>query len=223
MCFSATASFASATILSVAGIASLKKIRSPKQIMFASIPLLFAVQQTAEGFVWLSFSGIPDPSWREGLVKFFLVFALLIWPLWISTSMLLIENSKVRKIIHCICLAAGLLFACFACVYMFLYHSSARISNFHVYYDLDFPNKTNKIVAILYVSATVLPLIVSSINKMPLLGALIFVSYVITKYFYNDNIISVWCFFAAITSGIIYLMASDKIKVFTPKESVVSS
>lgn len=223
MCFSATASFASAAILGVAGIASLKKIQSTKQILFAAVPLLFSFQQLAEGFVWLSFTGIVQPPWQNIVIRIFLVFALIIWPIWISVAMLMIEKNKTRKIVQYLCLASGLVFAAFATSYLFAYNSSALIKNYHVYYALDFPNKTNPLVAILYVSATVLPLVTSSVKKVPIIGGLIFVSYLITKYYYSDYIISVWCFFGASVSGMIYLLVSNRIKSFEEKVAPVAS
>ena len=48
MCFSTEASFISGAVLSIIGIATIKKAQTPAQIIFAVIPLLFAVQQIAE-------------------------------------------------------------------------------------------------------------------------------------------------------------------------------
>jgi hypothetical protein len=45
MCFSANASFGMGAVLMVAGIASVKKVNNLSQVIFAAIPLLFAVQQ----------------------------------------------------------------------------------------------------------------------------------------------------------------------------------
>ncbi len=53
MCFSATASFTSSAIISVMGIATLARVNHPREWLFASIPLLFAFHQFAEGAVWL--------------------------------------------------------------------------------------------------------------------------------------------------------------------------
>lgn len=54
MCFSSIASFAASGILVVVGIASIKKVEYPSQLMFAGIPILFSGQQFTEGFVWLA-------------------------------------------------------------------------------------------------------------------------------------------------------------------------
>lgn len=49
MCFSPEASFAGGIIISAIGVATVKKIHNPSQLVFASIPLFFGVQQITEG------------------------------------------------------------------------------------------------------------------------------------------------------------------------------
>jgi hypothetical protein len=59
MCFSAEASFAGGVIISAIGVATIRKIHQPSQLVFGLIPLFFGVQQFCEGFLWLSFQN-PD-------------------------------------------------------------------------------------------------------------------------------------------------------------------
>ena len=54
MCFSANASFGAGVVLTIIGVAAIKKVQHPSQILFASIPLLFAVQQISEGILWIT-------------------------------------------------------------------------------------------------------------------------------------------------------------------------
>jgi len=55
MCFSASVSFAAGLALITCGIAALKYAQERRLQMIAAIPLLFGLQQCAEGMVWLSF------------------------------------------------------------------------------------------------------------------------------------------------------------------------
>jgi len=41
---------------------------------------------------------------------------------------------------------------------------------------------------------------------MQLLGATILISYIFTTLFYKEYLLSIWCFFAAILSGIVFLI-----------------
>lgn len=58
MCFSAEASFISGTVLVTIGVAAIRLCKHPKELLFASIPLLLGVQQFSEGYLWLIFSGL---------------------------------------------------------------------------------------------------------------------------------------------------------------------
>ena len=54
MCFSATASFGASAVLGAIGIIAVAKAKTKPQRLFATIPLIFAVQQLTEGLLWLS-------------------------------------------------------------------------------------------------------------------------------------------------------------------------
>ncbi|MBN8694369.1 MAG: hypothetical protein J0L69_14335 [Bacteroidetes bacterium] len=220
MCFSATASFAAGTLLGAVGVASMKEAKEHSQRLFASIPLWFSIQQFVEGFVWLALSTAEPPGWKDGMIAGFLLFALVIWPVWVSVAMLPLEKEKTRKYLLYFCLLCGIVFASFAGYYMTEYPMTAQISNYHILYKLDFPFRDNFFVPILYIIATVLPLLISSVKRVPVLGGIIFLSYVLAKLFFYNYVISVWCFFAAIISVVIYMMVSNRIKVFENKASV---
>lgn len=97
MCFSATASFGSGIVLAAIGVFTLKITRKPSHLAFAFIPVLFAVQQISEGFVWLTLQHAEYAQWRSVPVHVFMVFAHIIWPFWITLSALLLEKQEVRK------------------------------------------------------------------------------------------------------------------------------
>ncbi|MCK7469205.1 MAG: hypothetical protein MZU91_14515 [Desulfosudis oleivorans] len=46
-------------------------------------------------------------------------------------------------------------------------------------------------------------------KRMPLMGALIFISCLITGIFYKEYLTSVWCFFAALISVVIYWIINE--------------
>ena len=73
MCFSATASFAAAGVLGTIGVATLRHVREPRSLLFASVPMLFAVHQFAEGMVWL---GLNGQIGKIGLDHFSFLFTL---------------------------------------------------------------------------------------------------------------------------------------------------
>lgn len=97
MCFSASASFGAGVILSVIGIASIKKVQSPSQIIFVSIPLIFAVQQIMEGFLWLALTNTHYAPLQKFTTYVFLFFAQVVWPFWVPYVILKLEIKERRK------------------------------------------------------------------------------------------------------------------------------
>jgi hypothetical protein len=60
MCFSAGASFAGGIIITGIGVATIREVHKPSQMVFASIPVFFGVQQVMEGCLWLT---LPDADY----------------------------------------------------------------------------------------------------------------------------------------------------------------
>jgi hypothetical protein len=96
MCFSASASFGAGIVLSAIGIASLKKTKQPSQSFFASIPLLFAVQQITEGFLWLALKNPGYGFLLQPATYIFLAFAQIIWPTFVPLAIFLLEKKPNR-------------------------------------------------------------------------------------------------------------------------------
>jgi len=203
MCFSANASFGASIVLGAIGTVTISKAKEPALIPFAIIPLMFAVQQISEGMLWIGLSDPGHPSWRHFPVYMFLTFAQLIWPSWIPFSILLLEKDKNRKRILTGLLIMGLCISLYLLYCLFAYPVAAQIESGHIHYKLSFPLAFVQVSSVLYFIPTVVSLFVSSARRMPYLGVAILLSFIATKIFFDDFLISVWCFFAAILSLIV--------------------
>jgi hypothetical protein len=219
MCFSAEASFVSGTVLSVIGIAAIKKNDKPDQLAFAAIPLIFAIQQFTEGILWLT---LPDPNavvLQKTAMYIFLFFAQVVWPTWVPFAVLTMEKDEKRKKTLRFLLIIGLLVSGYLAVRLIMYPAHAEISGHHVYYELGFPVSAIRYFGIMYFIATVIPPFLSGKRKMWMLGLAIFVSYLITRMFYENYVISVWCFFSAIISGTILLVLMSSTEIIKQKHT----
>ena len=209
MCFSAEASFAGGVIITAIGVATLRKAEKTSQLPFASIPLIFGVQQISEGFVWLSLqSGQPPPGLTLSSMVF-LIMALVIWPTMLPFSVLRMEESEKKKKTLKFLLAAGMITSLYYAAGLVIFNVSPEISSHHIRYAHDFPQRLALPVFGLYLIATLTPFFVSSVRRMSLMGILMMVSCFITGIFYEEYLTSVWCFFAAFTSGVIYWILSE--------------
>ena len=149
MCFSATASFTAGGVLLGLGTLTLRSARRSREVSFAAIPLLFAVQQLSEGIIWWTF-----------IVGLYLLFLIVEFPVTAVAA----EN--------------------------IVYVSP------HFY----------KIpVMLLYLAATCVSCFFSSNATIRLFGVLALLLFALAYGFFAVALFSVWCFFAALLSAIIFV------------------
>jgi hypothetical protein len=209
MCFSAGASFGAGAVLGAIGIAAIKRSCKPSQIAFACIPLIFAAQQFTEGLVWLSLTNPVYSLWGQPATYIFLVCAQVIWPIWVPFSILLLENDKYRKRLLLATLSLGLLVSFYLAWRLGTQNIYAEINGMHISYVLGAPVAVLHYSAIAYFIATVLPSFISTVKRMQLFGFSIMISYAITLMLFKDYQLSVWCFFAAVISILVFSILFD--------------
>lgn len=212
MCFSATASFGASVCLAGLGVASVRMAKSPKQYGFASIPLVFAVQQFAEGAVWMS---LEYESW-SGFTTIasiaFLIFAQVVWPIWLPASFVMMEDDPKRKKFLRLFLIPGIVVASYFLYCIITLPLTTESINHHVFYRLAFPVPLIPYAAALYLSATLIPPLYSRIYKVQMIGVVLFVSYIIARLFFQPSLISVWCFLAIGIAGLVYMVLREEKK-----------
>lgn len=206
MCFSANASFGASIILSVIGVASIKKVQHPSQLIFASIPLFFALQQFSEGILWLSLTHQRFSSLEQFSTYAFLFFAQVVWPLCVPLSIVMIEKREQRKKIGKMLVVVGALISVYLAYCLLSYPVKANILGHHVAYKQQYPSEPMRYGGFLYFIAIIIPPFFSTIKKMWTLGAAILISYILTALYYQHYIVSVWCFFASIISVTVYVL-----------------
>ncbi len=206
MCFSATSSFLMGSAILASGFAALNIIREPRQRAFASIPLIFAMQQFIEGFLWLSLTEMQFAGWKDTMMYIFLFFAQCIWPLWVPFAFFQLEKDAMRRRMLSVILIAGISLSVYLGYCLYHYPVSAGMSAAHIHYSLQFPVQVGRITELVYFIVTIFPAFLSSEKRNLLIGITLFLSFVVSKMFFEENLISVWCFFAALTSTEVYLV-----------------
>lgn len=206
MCFSAGVSFTASAVILVIGVISITKATTTAQRVFALIPLFFSLQQFTEGLLWLVLANPAYDGWRPFLTHFYLSFAWVIWPVFIPFSMGLLEkNVNRKKIIHLI-LGIGIFVSVCWIGVMIFYHAHAIINVYHIDYKFDFKPVYPFLFTLLYLIATVITLLVSSVKYMWAFSIVNLASYLFTRIYFAGHVVSIWCFFGALSSFIVMMI-----------------
>ena len=201
MCFSATASFVTAGVTAVIGVVSLNRVNDKREAPLAATPLLFAFQQCVEGLLWLQLPLAPDSAAVQGLTFLFLFFADVLWPVYCSIAVLLIEPDHRRRRLMLVCLAIGAGVSAQMLWSIATRPYGAVILEDHIVYLAGYTPSVA--LGLAYLAATGLPLMLSSHRTVLVLGAIILVGSATAFFFYWEGFVSVWCFFAAAASMVI--------------------
>lgn len=202
MCFSAPASFIAGTALSAIGLAALRNTRKRTEVPFAMIPLLFGIQQFTEGVIWLTF-GYDASILKETMTYLYSVFSHVLWPIYVPLAVGIMEAVPWRKKVIFAFGAAGLAVGLYLLYYIVATPMVAEIVGRHIVYDS--PHFYLIPVMIVYLAATCVSCFFSSHGFVKLFGALMFLSFVAAYIIHVMALVSVWCFFAAIISLLIYV------------------
>ena len=200
ICFSATASFTASFALFTIGAVTVRRAHR-SELPYAAIPIFFAIQQLIEGSLWLA---LPAQSSSAHILTMgYLVFANILWPIYVPVAIWMIEPYRLHRNRLLVPLAAGALTALFFIGALAMQPVSASVIGSHIHYD--FPHPHDKIAFAFYATATCLAPLLSSHKLVQWLGATLIVSMVAAYVIYAVWFASVWCYFAALISGLIWL------------------
>jgi hypothetical protein len=201
MCFSAAANFVGSGVLGTLGVITLTKVKHRRELMFASLPTLFAIHQFTEGFVWLGLDGVLSPTVTHDMGAAFMLYAQGLLPLLLPLSVWLFEpNSKSRnRMLPFLVIGAGT--ALYMLWALAAYPTQVYIQQNSIVYIN--PATNNTALAVLYVVATCGSLFFSRVRDMVLFGSANLIILLIVMAFKRYAFTSLWCAYAALASVII--------------------
>ena len=202
MCFSATASFSAGAFLLGLGTLTLKSARRPREMAFAAIPLLFAIQQLSEGVIWLTFR-YEAPQLNAVMTHMYSFFSHVLWPVYVPVAVLLIEPPGWRRRALLAFAAGGVAVGAYLLYILVAYPIVSRPISQHIEYVS--PHFFAVATMMLYLMSTTLSPLLSTYRMVKAFGVLALLSFAAVYGFYATWFISVWCFFAALLSALVYL------------------
>jgi len=220
MCFSATANFVGSGVLGAVGVATLTKVKHRRELLFASLPTLFALHQFIEGFVWLGLDGVLSAKVVHNMGALFVLYAQGLLPFLMPLSVMLFEQTRARRRAMMPFVILGALLALYMLWGLAAYPLRISIDRNSIVYVNDATNMTW--VAVLYIIATCGSLFFSRVPMMVAFGVenVIILLVVIDVKRYAGT--SVWCAYAALASVIIliYFWKSAQARPFKYVEAV---
>jgi hypothetical protein len=220
VCFSATASFVSSGALGAVGAVTLTRVKHRRELMFASIPAIFAVHQCIEGFVWLGLDGHFSAQTTHDLAAAFVLYAQGLLPFVIPMAVMLFERTRARRRAMMPFTVLGGLLTLYMLWGLAAYPLQVSMMGNSIVYVNSATNMTW--VAVLYVIATCGSLFFSKVKEMVMFGAanllILLVVMAVKRYAFT----SLWCSYAAIASVIIlaYFWKSRLARPFKYVEAV---
>jgi hypothetical protein len=201
MCYSAEASFIASGVLAGAGVAISRLPKEKASLPLSLIPAIFAAHQFIEGVIWLEQDKVLPEKILPVAVLAYGLIAFVLWPIFIPFAVYPLESEKRRKQLIRFCQAVGVLAGGFYLVRIFQTPISVTANCCNLTYYVDAPGKLFGP----YFLAVSVPFLASSHRSLVLFGMCVVASCAAAVYITsNDSFPSVWCFFAAFMSALLY-------------------
>jgi len=188
--------------IGLVGILTLRKVSTPNEVLFALLPLLFALHQFTEGFVWLGVGGHIEERALNLAAGIFIYYAQGLLPFLIPLAVWLIEKKKWRRDILGILTLLGLALAVYTMYGLSTVPSSVTVVNNTLFYNN--PWTANYYDAIIYIITTCGSLMLSSSISVALFGLLNLIGLTVIFLIRPYGFTSLWCLYAAAISGLLY-------------------
>lgn len=205
MCFSATASFATAAVLVPTGAFTIQRAWTTdrRYLAIGALPLLFGLQQFSEGMVWMG-GAYQAPALVATFSLAYMFFAWFLWPVWVPFATFFTEPAR-RKPLYLLFAIAGATLGGLQYVPYFA-HDGWLVTTFlgrAIAYGgtelLDFVIGRTATYTI-YLAIIIAPLLIASDRRLRVFGVLVGLVFVTTYLFFRHAYISVFCFGGALMS-----------------------
>ena len=203
MCFSAPASLAASGVLAVSGAAVLRMPKKRSEIPLSLFPIIFAVHQLTEGILWLTLTGVISDVYRAGAIYTYAFIAFVLWPIFVPFSMYMIETGRMRKKVILLCQIVGLYIGIAYLINIVRGSVEAIAVSNSISYHI---SPTPPWAVAPYLIAVSIPFLIASNKRLMILGVALLAACGAAAYMSCSNTFpSLWCFYAAILSLIVYL------------------
>ena len=202
MCYSPTASFVSAALIGTVGVTTLKHVRSPNTLLFGATPILFALHQFTEGLVWLGLQGRIGSVGRDHAAFLFTLYAQGVLPFLMPLAVALMEPAGWRRKAVFGLTAVGAVAAAWDAYGLIFLPTRVFVDHNAIAYRNAMTG--NLAISLLYIASSCGALLLSTYRVVRWYGILNVIALVIVEIVREYAFASIWCFYAALMSIMLY-------------------
>ena len=202
MCFSAEASFAASGVLAASSVAISRIPKERSSVPLSLFPAVFATHQFMEGILWLHHDGILPEAYKDVAVYAYVFIAYVLWPIFVPFAVYLVEPGRRRRAVILLCQAIGLGVG----AALLLGNAGAPLDVSANCCSLSYQVNAPDALMAPYLVAVAIPFLVCSRKSLVSFGVALTISCAAAAMLASAATFpSVWCFFAAVLSGGLYL------------------
>ncbi|HZU74304.1 MAG TPA: DUF6629 family protein [Acidimicrobiales bacterium] len=204
MCFSPQGDLIGGAVVTVIGIDAFRQTAGRTgHLLLGGLPLLLGAHQIDESLVWWSLQGHVSAPVGRLAMWIYLVIALLVVPVLVPVAILRLEPTWRRRwrIAPFVTLGLGVAGALLEA--MVRGPVTVTMGSYHLAYSIAL--RHGIVIVSLYVVATCGALLASSYRHIVLFGVVNLVAVAVLARLTADGFASLWCFYAAVASGAIWL------------------
>ncbi len=197
-----TADLVAGTALLPVAALSLKEVRKPRELLFASLPAIFAAHQFMEVFVWAGLDG-DVPHWLAQLaMRAYLFIAWPLLPIYVPVAVMMLEPHGFRlRVAPLVGLGAVV------SVYLSFVVLANPVEVIEHAHGLEYATVVTHplLWAVLYILAVIGSPLLSGYRSVIAFGVANLIGLILVAVFYVQAFASLWCVFAAASSLLILL------------------
>jgi hypothetical protein len=191
-------------VLTGIGIDAVRHVdRRAGHLALAALPLLLAAHQVDEAFVWWGLQGHVPTAVGQVATWVYLLFAFIVLPVYIPATAHGLEAPGRRRTMMAGFMAAGAAVSAVLLVAMLTGPVTAALGDRHIRYGIGL--HAGFLIVVAYVVVTCGALLFSSYRPLAIFGAVNLVAVALLAHLEINGFASLWCGWAALSSGAIAL------------------
>jgi hypothetical protein len=204
MCFSAEADLVGGIVLGAVGFDAVRHVRQRgDHRAVAALPLLLAVHQLDEAFVWWGLQGRVSAEVGQVATWIYLLFAFVVLPVYVPLSVLALESPGRRRSLMVVFAGLGAVVSAALLVAMLRGPVTAAQGDHHLAYGTGL--RAGGLVVAVYVLTTCGAVVLSGYRRLAVFGLVNLIAVAVLAHLAIDGFASLWCGWAAVTAGFIAL------------------